>query len=126
MTRKPPDFSDESVGIAALTARVDRFSPSPELAVGPGARASAAHGRLDRRAPSGKRASAWRDLPEVMEARLSTGMRIGEFRALIDDDVDLAGPVVAVDHRLVRVTGRGLRVRHRNGRARGVLLQVPH
>lgn len=66
-------------------------------------------------APSGKRKSVlgkrgriWRDLPELVEGMLSTGLRIGEATALTGDDVDLEVMEVAAFHHLVRVEKVGM------------------
>lgn len=56
----------------------------------------------------GLRGRAWLDLPELVEAMLSTGLRIGEALALIDESVDLDADVVHASHHLVRVEGVGM------------------
>lgn len=56
----------------------------------------------------GLRAKAWLDLPELVEAMLSTGLRIGEALALVDESVDLEAGVVHASHHLVRVEGVGM------------------
>lgn len=56
----------------------------------------------------GMRAKAWTDLPELVEAMLSTGLRIGEATALIGADVDLDAREVHASHHLVRVEGVGM------------------
>lgn len=74
------------------------------------------------------RAQAWLDLPELAEAMLATGVRIGEVLALRGQDVVLAdGNVfVNVSAHLIFVTGEGTRyVPHRKGKAKDLLLQVP-
>lgn len=56
----------------------------------------------------GLRARAWLDLPELVEAMLSTGLRIGEALALVGESVDLDAGVVHASHHLVRVEGVGM------------------
>lgn len=56
----------------------------------------------------GPRARAWTDLPDLAEAMLATGMRIGEVLAIVGDGVDPATGVVTVDHHLVRVEKVGI------------------
>ncbi|WP_236789635.1 tyrosine-type recombinase/integrase [Amycolatopsis sp. GM8] len=77
----------------------------------------------------GARAQVWLQLPDVMEAMLSTGARLGELLALTGDDVDTAGPTVHIGHHLVREKGVGLvRLEGRKGNGKGsdeLLLIVP-
>lgn len=56
----------------------------------------------------GVRAKVWTDLPELVEAMLSTGLRIGEALALIGDSVDLDARLVHASHHVVREGGVGL------------------
>jgi len=75
------------------------------------------------------RAQAWLDLPELAEAMLATGVRIGEVLALRGQDVvkvDGGRVLVAVVGHLIFVTGEGTRyVPGRKGKAKDLLLQVP-
>lgn len=74
----------------------------------------------------GKRAQVWFDLPDIMEAMLSTGVRIGELLAQDGGDVDPAKAEVVVGHHIVRVPGQGLvRQKLRKGNKDGLLLAVP-
>lgn len=56
----------------------------------------------------GRRGRVWVDLPELVEAMLSTGLRIGEALALIGDSVDLDSGVVHASHHVVREAGVGI------------------
>ncbi|PXY27397.1 tyrosine-type recombinase/integrase [Prauserella muralis] len=86
---------------------------------------------VDREKPSGTgrlgpRARAWADLPDVVEAMLATGVRIGEVLAIVGDDVDPAARTVVADHHLIREKGVGIRrVPLRKGRRQGLTLRVP-
>ena len=74
------------------------------------------------------RMQAWHDLPELAEAMLATGCRIGEVLALRGEDVVRVdgGVLVAVGAHLIFVTGEGTRyVPGRKGKAKDLLLQVP-
>lgn len=77
----------------------------------------------------GKRVLVWRDLPELAEAMLATGVRIGEILATSGDDVikdDDGKPAIRIDTHIVRVTGKGLvRVPGRKGNKPGVILTIP-
>lgn len=74
----------------------------------------------------GPRADTWDQLPEIMEALLATGARIGEILALTAEGIDATDGQVTLDHHVVRVTGEGLRrVPGRKGGRPGVTLQVP-
>lgn len=74
----------------------------------------------------GVRARAWMDLPDVVEAMLATGERIGEVLAMVGDGVDPAKRKVVADHHLIRVEGEGIvRVPKRKGRRSGLVLSVP-
>jgi integrase len=74
----------------------------------------------------GLRAQVWRDLPDLMSAMLSTGVRIGELLALTPDEVDTRERTVLIDWHVIRVTGQGLvRQRKRKGNRSGLLLRVP-
>lgn len=61
-----------------------------------------------RKSVLGKRSLAWTDLPELVEAMLSTGLRIGEALAVTGDDVDLDAREVSAFHHLVREEGVGM------------------
>jgi integrase len=74
----------------------------------------------------------WHDLPEMSEAMLATGVRIGEVLALRGDDVIRTSDgrvLVVVNAHLIFVTGEGTRyVPHRKGKKPGdpgLLLEVP-
>lgn len=74
---------------------------------------AAAEGRLTaqpgkRQSVLGKRGRAWTDLPELVEAMLSTGLRIGEATALTGDDVDLDRREVHAGHHMIRIEGVGM------------------
>lgn len=77
----------------------------------------------------GKRVLVWRDLRELAEAMLATGVRIGEVLAFSGDDVtkdDDGKPAVWVDAHIIRVKGQGIiRVPGRKGNKPGVLLTLP-
>jgi len=53
-------------------------------------------------------AAVRRDLPDLTRWLLATGLRIGEDIAVSWDDIDLDASTVAIDHKMIRVTGRGL------------------
>jgi integrase len=71
----------------------------------------------------------WHDLPELAEAMLATGVRIGEVLALRGEDIirgDDGRLLVSVDAHLIFVTGEGTRyVSGRKGGQPGLLLEVP-
>jgi integrase len=72
-------------------------------------RAYAPTRQIDARGRSlGARGRIWQDLPDLMEAMLSSGARIGEVLAILGPDVEPAAPTVAVTHHVVRVPGAGL------------------
>lgn len=77
----------------------------------------------------GTRVLVWHDLPELAEAMLATGVRIGEVCAMDGDDVtkdDEGHPAVWVRWHLVRITGEGMaRISGRKGGKPGKLLRVP-
>lgn len=74
----------------------------------------------------GGRGRIWLDLPDIMEAMLATGVRLGELLALDSDEVDPANATVVISHHLVRITGQGLvRRRKRKGNRDGLVLKVP-
>lgn len=56
----------------------------------------------------GPRARAWTNLPDLVEAMLSTGLRLGEALALTGDDVHLDERQVLAFHHLVRVEKVGI------------------
>jgi integrase len=49
-----------------------------------------------------------KDLPDLCEWMLGTGVRIGEALAVSWEEVDLTGGTVAIEHTIVRITGVGL------------------
>lgn len=74
----------------------------------------------------GLRGRIWRQLPDIVEAMLATGGRIGEILALTGDDVDPTGKTVSLDYHLVRVRGKGIvRKLNRKGGKAGLTLAVP-
>lgn len=74
----------------------------------------------------GHRGQVWLDLPEIVEAMLSTGVRIGEVVAVQGEDVDPARKTVKFSHHVVRETGHGLiRAKGRKGGEPGITLMVP-
>lgn len=56
----------------------------------------------------GERGKVWRDLPDLAEAMLATGCRIGEIMCVHGDEVLPVEKKVALTHHLERVTGKGL------------------
>ncbi|MEU4522982.1 tyrosine-type recombinase/integrase [Amycolatopsis sp. NPDC024027] len=90
-------------------------------------RAYAPTRQVDARGRSlGARSRIWLDLPDLMEAMLSSGARIGEVLAILGPDVEPTVPTVAVTHHVVRVPGSGLERRElRKGNVGGLLLAVP-
>lgn len=69
----------------------------------------------------GPRGRAWTDLPDMAEAMLSTGIRIGEALAIVGDGVDIAEQRVQVSHHLTREPGVGMvRQAKRKGRRPGL------
>ncbi|MPY81341.1 MAG: hypothetical protein GEV04_23645, partial [Actinophytocola sp.] len=73
----------------------------------------------------GGRGQIWLDLPDIMEAMLATGVRLGELLALDSAEVDPANATVVISHHLVRITGQGLvRRRKRKGNRDGLVLKV--
>ncbi|WP_027946561.1 site-specific integrase [Amycolatopsis taiwanensis] len=75
----------------------------------------------------GRRARVWLDLPDIMDAMLATGVRLGELLALADSEIDPNAPTVLIGHHLVRETGAGLqRLAYRKGNGNGLLLAVPN
>ena len=54
-----------------------------------------------------EKAVRW-DLPDLSRFMLATGVRIGEALAVYWSEVDLSAGVVAVDHNVIRVKGKGL------------------
>lgn len=74
-----------------------------------------------------KRAMA-ADVPDVVDAMLATGARIGEVLAIRWEDVDLAGevPTVTISGTVVRVAGQGLTVQdHPKSAAGRRRLKIP-
>ncbi|MDQ2707314.1 MAG: tyrosine-type recombinase/integrase [Actinomycetota bacterium] len=49
-----------------------------------------------------------RDLPDLTRWLLATGVRIGEAIAVSWDEIDLEAATVEIDHKIIRVTGKGL------------------
>jgi integrase len=88
--------------VVALTAeqRIDLLTKL--RAYGP-TRQIDSHGRS-----LGPRGQIWLDIPDLMEAMLSTGVRIGEALAILGPDVEATTAAVAVTHHVIRVTGQGL------------------
>jgi len=56
----------------------------------------------------GERGKVWRDLPDLAEAMLATGGRIGELICVYGDEVLPPEKKVSLTHHLERVTGEGL------------------
>lgn len=74
----------------------------------------------------GPRARAWTDLPDLAEAMLATGCRIGEVLAVVAEDTDPGERTVTVDHHLVRVAKVGIvRQEGRKGGLPGVTPRMP-
>ena len=74
----------------------------------------------------GERGKVWLSLPDVYEAMLSTGVRLGELLAIVGDDVNTTDGTITVGYHIVRVTGQGLvRQKLRKGRKQGLVLKVP-
>jgi integrase len=78
----------------------------------------------------GKRAVPWRGLPDMLDAMLSTGVRIGEVLAIAEEEVTIGDDgalLVLVDHHLVRDPEAGglIRVQGRKGGRPALLLGVP-
>lgn len=74
----------------------------------------------------GDRGRIWLDLPDIMEAMLSTGVRLGELLAIAGPQVDPQEATVDVSYHLIRLTGQGLvRRRKRKGNRDELLLRVP-
>ncbi|WIX83476.1 tyrosine-type recombinase/integrase [Amycolatopsis carbonis] len=74
----------------------------------------------------GRRGQLWRDLPDLMEVMLATGVRIGECLALLGPDIDLDNKTVAVTHHIIRVDEVGLVRRPlRKGNEDELLLKIP-
>jgi integrase len=66
-----------------------------------------------------------KDLPDLCEWMLGTGVRIGEALALSWDEVDLAVGLVEIDHTLVRIKGVGLIRKNTKSSAGERTLQLP-
>lgn len=74
----------------------------------------------------GRRGQVWLDLPDLVDAMLATGVRIGEIMAVSGDDVDIHNRKVSFNHHIERVPGKGLvRKKGRKGNEPGVTLIVP-
>jgi integrase len=74
----------------------------------------------------GERGRIWLELPDIQEAMLATGVRLGELLALDGDHIDPAARTVRIAYHLVREPKVGLiRVDLRKGNAQGLLLRVP-
>lgn len=74
----------------------------------------------------GPRGRAWTDLPDMAEAMLATGTRIGEALATTGAGLDLGGRRVLIDHHLIRVPGEGIvRQPKRKGRKAGLAPGLP-
>jgi integrase len=66
-----------------------------------------------------------KDLPDLCEWMLGTGVRIGEALAVSWDEVDLAAGLVEIDHTLVRIKGVGLIRKSTKSAAGERTLQLP-
>jgi integrase len=66
-----------------------------------------------------------KDLPDLCEWMLGTGVRIGEALAVSWDEVDLAGGLVEIEHTIVRITGVGLLRKSTKSRAGERTLRLP-
>lgn len=96
---------------ADLTRRVEQFVEDRQV------------DKRGRRAPKGE---AWRDLPDLCEAFMSTGIRAGELCALTADAFDVRARTIRVDAHIVRRPGVGLvRAPYRKGSADILVLRVP-
>ncbi|RZQ60327.1 tyrosine-type recombinase/integrase [Amycolatopsis suaedae] len=107
--------------VAALTAeqRKDLLTQLEQLA---NRRAVDSKGRR-----LGARARIWAILPDLVRTMLATGIRLGELLALDAASFDRQRGTLAIDWRLVRVTGQGLRrLRLRMGNKAGILLKLPN
>lgn len=82
--------------------------------------------QVDHRGRRVWRAEAWRDLPDLCEAFLSTGVRAGELCALVGADFDVRAKTIRVEAHIVTKPGEGpQRVPYRKGSAAILLLRVP-
>lgn len=74
----------------------------------------------------GARGKVWLDLPDIAEAMLATGERIGEILAAHGDNFDSADAELAITHHLVRDPGVGLvRMPLRKSGEPALILGVP-
>lgn len=74
----------------------------------------------------GVRGQAWRDLPDLGEAMLATGGRLGEVLACDGPSVVPTKQTVRLDHHLVRIEGVGMaRVKNRKGNRPAVNPRYP-
>lgn len=72
-----------------------------------------------------RRASA-RDLPDLVDMMLATGLRIGEVCAITWDSLDLANRTVEVRGVVIRVTGKGLTIKtHASNKTKHRTLTLP-
>ena len=69
--------------------------------------------------------AARKDLPDLCEWMLGTGVRIGEALAITWDDVDLAEGLVVIEHTIVRIKGVGLVRKGTKSRAGERTLRLP-
>lgn len=92
------------------------------------AKVAEAH-KVDKRGRSlGPRAKVWSDLPDLVEAMLSTGMRLGELLALVGPNFgrnDSGDPVLRIEAHVVRENGELVRKAYRKGSKKILVLGVP-
>lgn len=92
-------------------------------------RVAEAHERDSMGRSLGPRAKVWADLPDVVEALLSTGVRPGELLALLGPNFfrhkKTGAPMIRVDAHIVREYGQLVRKRYRKGSKHILELQVP-
>lgn len=83
--------------------------------------------QTDKRGRSlGDRGRVWLDLPDLVEAMLATGVRIGEILAVDADDIDTTKGAVTFGHHVVRVPSEGLvRAKGRKNGEPSLTLLVP-
>lgn len=74
----------------------------------------------------GRRGQVWLDLPDLLEAMLATGVRIGEILAVDADSIDTQKCAVTFNHHVVRVPEGGLvRAKGRKNGEPSLTLLVP-
>jgi integrase len=69
--------------------------------------------------------AARKDLPDLCEWMLGTGVRIGEALAVSWEDVDLTAELVTIEHTIVRIKGLGLVRKGTKSRAGERTLRLP-